>query len=118
MVSIEDELGLGRIQVLLLAGVPGQVRNRLQVIHADVVLLISGAELPEFFQLAHRDLLCLVGQVQLLQASLQLVHFAFFLLRARTATLLPSLAFFYFLLESLNLSEMSDFQLNFLRHKI
>ena len=77
MISIKDLLGLCRIQVLLLACIPGQISNCLQVVHADMVLLVAWAELLEFLDLAITDLLRLLGQFKLVKLFHDLVHFTF-----------------------------------------
>ena len=99
MIPVQDYLCLGGIEVLLLTRVPRQIGDSLQVIQADVVLLIAWPELLELLELPHRDLLRLLGQLQLFQLRLHLVDFILFFLRL--PAIRQTLAIFDLLLERL-----------------
>ena len=77
MISIKNFLGLRRIQVLFLACIPRQISYRLQIVHADVVLLVAWTKLSELLNLAIADLLCLLGEFELVKLFTDFVNFTF-----------------------------------------
>ena len=99
VILVQDYLSLGGIEVLLLTRVPRQIGNSLQVVQADVVLLVARPQLLELLELPHRDLLRLLRQLQLFQLRLHLVDFILFLLRL--PAIRQTLAIFDLLLERL-----------------
>ena len=56
MISVKYLFGLSWVQILLLASIPWKIGDSLQVIEADVVLLVTRAELSEFLYLTGTDL--------------------------------------------------------------
>ena len=80
----------------------------MQVIHADVILLVAWSELLELFDFAIADLLCLLREFELIKLFSNFVHLTFTLFFTHaTEARLASEAF----LQRLKLLEIGLFQL-------
>jgi hypothetical protein len=63
VVFIEHFLGFGRIQIFFLADVPWQFRNRVQVVHAHMILLVPRTKLAQFSQFTITNFFCLFRKI-------------------------------------------------------
>ena len=63
VVFIEHFLGFDRIQIFFLADVPWHFRNRVQVVHAHMILLVPRTKLAQFSQFTITNFFCLFRKI-------------------------------------------------------